>query len=173
MADPRQGSDPGARVMVRRVAPPRAARALSTLPRVHYEDAFLLETGPTRDRTAEQWARELLEGAPATTRRALASGWFALGLRLGPSRSERHVLGWQIRRNARDYVILAARSRLGFSAELLFQRRRQAVLYATFLQLRNPLARAVWAGFAPLVHRPVVRYVLGQSGLPATTAATA
>jgi hypothetical protein len=38
---------------VRQVTLPPAARALSTLSRVDYEDAFLLETGPAQDRTGE------------------------------------------------------------------------------------------------------------------------
>jgi hypothetical protein len=40
---------------------PLAARALSTLCHVDYEDAFLVETGPAQDRTGEQWARAILE----------------------------------------------------------------------------------------------------------------
>ena len=68
---------------VRQVPLPPAARALSTLPRVDYEDAFLVETGPAQDRTAEQWARAILEDAPASTRNALSRGWSRLGLRLG------------------------------------------------------------------------------------------
>jgi len=40
---------------VRQVTPPPAARALSTLCHVDYEDAFLAETGPAQDRTGEQW----------------------------------------------------------------------------------------------------------------------
>jgi hypothetical protein len=53
---------------VRQVAVPPAARALSTLSHVEYEDAFLIETGPAQDRTGEQWARAILEGAPILTR---------------------------------------------------------------------------------------------------------
>ncbi len=43
---------------VRQVTLPPAARALSTLSHVDYEDAFLVETGPAQDRTGEQWARD-------------------------------------------------------------------------------------------------------------------
>jgi hypothetical protein len=64
---------------VRQVAVPPAARALSTLSRIDYEDAFLVETGPATDRTAEQWARAIVEGAPITVRSTLVSGWSALG----------------------------------------------------------------------------------------------
>lgn len=47
----------------------------------------------------------------------------------------------------------------GFSAELLFLRQKHTLLYATLLQQQSPIARAVWAGVAP-VHRPIVRLAL-------------
>ena len=68
---------------VRQVTPPPAARALSALCHVGYEDAFLAGTGPAQDRTGEQWAQAILEDAPVSTRTALSRGWSALGLRLG------------------------------------------------------------------------------------------
>jgi len=147
---------------VRQVALPPAARLLSTLSRIDYEDAFLVETGPAQDRTGEQWARAILEDAPVIMRSALASGWSALGLQLDSTRSERFVLGWEVRRSSPDFALLGASSRRGLSAEVLFKRRQQTVLFATFLQQENHLARAVWAGVAP-VHRPVVRYLLEQA----------
>ena len=73
---------------VRQVTPPPAARALSTLCHVDYEDAFLVGTGPAQDRTGEQWARAILEDAPMSTRNALSRGWSALGLRLGSTQSD-------------------------------------------------------------------------------------
>ena len=87
--------------LVREVPVPASARALSTLPRVDYEDGFLVDTGPAAARTGEQWARAMLEDAPAGTRRALQRGWCALGLRLGSTRSERRVLGWECKKAAR------------------------------------------------------------------------
>jgi hypothetical protein len=147
---------------VRQVAVPPAARGLSTLSHVDYEDAFLVETGPAQDRTGEQWARAFLEDAPIITRGALLSGWSALGLQLGSPRSDRLVLGWEVRRSTPDFVLLGAGSRLGLAGELLFERRQQTLLYATFVQQENHIARAVWAGIAP-GHRQVVRYLLEQA----------
>jgi hypothetical protein len=147
---------------VRQVALPPAARALSTLSRIDYEDAFLVETGPAHDRTGEQWARAILEDAPIITRRALVSGWSALGLQLGSTRSDRFVLGWEVRRSSPDFALLGARSRVGLPAELLVKRQQHTLLFATFVQQESPIARAVWAGVKP-VHRPVVRYVLEQA----------
>ncbi len=146
---------------VREVAVPPAARRVSTLSDVDYEDAFLVETGSAQDRTPEHWARVILEEAPTTMRTALAWGWFALGLQLGSTRSDRLVLGWAVRRSTSEFVLLAGRSPIGLSAELLFKRQKRTLLFATFLQQENSIARAVWAGVAPM-HRPIVRYVLEQ-----------
>jgi hypothetical protein len=147
---------------VRQVTLPPAARALSTLSHVDYEDAFLVETGPAQVRTGEQWARAILEDAPMSTRNALSKGWSALGLRLGSTQSDRFVLGWEVRRSAPDLALLGASGRLGLSGELLFERQQHTLLFATFVQLENRIARAVWAGIAPR-HRQVVRDLLEQA----------
>ena len=150
---------------VRQIEVPPSARALSTLGRVDYEDAFLVEVGADRDRTPEQWARSILEDAPMALRATLLSGWSSLGLRLGSPLSDRHVLGWEVRRSTRDHVLLGARSRLGMPAELLVKRHRGKLLFSTFVQQENPAARALWAGIEP-VHGPVVRHVLARAATP-------
>ena len=48
---------------------------------------------------------------------------------------------------------------VGMPAELLLERRQDALLFCTFVRHANLIARAVWAGVEP-VHRPVVRHVL-------------
>ena len=155
----RNPSTPG---RVRRVAVPRDARMLTTLSQVDYEDARVVEIGTAQDRTGEQWARAILEDAPGVMRAALRLGWLALGLQLGSTRSDRLVLGWEVRRSTPDFVLLGAGSRLGMPAELLVKRRQQTLLFATFVQKENQIARAVWAGVEP-VHQPVLRYVLDQT----------
>ena len=147
---------------VRQVTLPPAARALSTLPRVDYEDAFLVETGPAQDRTAEQWARAILEDAPASTRNALSKGWSRLGLRLGSTQSDRLVLGWEVRSSTPDAALLGASGRLGLSGELLFQRQPHTLFFATFVHLENRIARTLWAAIASR-HRQVVRDLLEQA----------
>ncbi|MEA2125707.1 MAG: hypothetical protein QOI80_2489 [Solirubrobacteraceae bacterium] len=142
---------------VRQVAMPPDARSLSTLPRVDYEDAFLVPLEAADDRTAEQWARAILEDAPIAVRSALTSTWHTLGLRLGSPLSERHVLGWEVRRSDRDVVLLGARSRVGMPAELLVRLEPRTLLFATFVQFENPLARTVWAGVEPMHVRVVPR----------------
>jgi hypothetical protein len=144
---------------VRQIAVPPGARARTTFSRVDYEDAFLLDAGPVHDRTGEEWARAVLEDAPANTRHDLGRGWRALGLRLRPVGSDRTVLGWEIRNSTPEFALLVARGCLGISGELLFERQPDGLLLATFVRLSNPLARATWAGVAPR-HRTVVRDLL-------------
>jgi hypothetical protein len=141
---------------IHQIEVPAEARAVSAFPRADYEDAFVVDVGPTHERTAEQWARAVLEGPPATTRAKLTSGWSMIGLRLG---GERSVLGWTVRRSTDDFVLLGADSRIGMPAELLFMRRARSLLFSTFVQRKNPLARLVWARVEP-VHGPIVRGLL-------------
>jgi hypothetical protein len=148
---------------VRQIAVPAAARALSTLPRVDYADAFVLDTGPDANRTAEQWARTILEDAPLSVRGRLLSGWSAIGLKLARDRSDSSVLGWPIRDRSPDFVLLGADSHIGMPGELLFERERRTLLFATFVQQENRMARAVWAGVEP-VHVPTVRQILEHAG---------
>jgi hypothetical protein len=144
-------------------APP-AARALSTLSRIDYQDSYLVETGVTLDRTAEEFARMVLEGAPAITRGTLRRAWTALGLKLGPDGSERFVLGWEIRRSTPDHVLLGADSRIGMPAELFLERRDDALQFCTFVHHGNPIARAMWAGVEP-IHPPTVRRMLEDAAV--------
>jgi hypothetical protein len=146
----------------RQVAVPAVARARCTLPRVDYEDAFAVELGSAHVRTAEQWARTILEDAPLAVRNGLRRGWMALGLKLDVVPPERSVLGWEVRRSTRDYVLLGADSRIGMAAELLVTRQKRAVLIATFLEHRNPAARALWAT-VERAHRRVVPRILVQA----------
>jgi hypothetical protein len=113
-------------------------------------------------RTGEQWARAIFEGAPATTRRALRCGWLALGLQLGPTHSERLVFGWEVRRSTPEFALLAVRSRLRVTAEVLCERRAQSVLFASFVHQENAIGRVVCALVAP-VHRLAVRHLLEQA----------
>ncbi len=149
---------------VRQIILPADSRALSTLARVDYTDAFAADPGlgPARDRTPEQWARAMIEGAPASMRRQLRRSWQLLGLRLGPARSAQRVLGWEIRRSTPDFVLLGAGSRIGMPAELLFRRDRDGLLFATFVQQRNPLARLLWARVTP-VHQRIVHSLLTRA----------
>jgi hypothetical protein len=49
--------------------------------------------------------------------------------------------------------------RYGLAGEVLVERRRGMLLVVTFVQLRNPIARAIWAAVAPW-HRRIVPQLL-------------
>jgi hypothetical protein len=149
---------------VRQVSLPAGSRALSTLARIDYADAFTTRPGAgrARDRTGEQWARAVLEGASAPTRRQLRRGWQLLGLRLGSASDASRVLGWEIRRSTPDFVLLGATSRIGMPGELLFRRDHDGLLFCTFVQQRNPLARLLWARVTP-AHQRIVRSLLARA----------
>jgi hypothetical protein len=136
---------------------PQDARALSTLARIDYEDAFAVAADVKR--SSEQWIRAVLQDAPPRVRRRLWLGWTALGLKLGPPWSSNRVLGWKVKRSGPAYVLLAADSWLGLRGELLFRTERRGLLFATFVQQTNPAARALWAAITPR-HQQVVRSLL-------------
>jgi hypothetical protein len=145
---------------VRQVDPPSYVRAMSTLIRVDYCDAFLFDAGAAHDESAEDLIREILEGAPVAVRTQLLSGWSAIGLKVG--NTSNGVLGWEVRRSVPDHVLLGAESRIGMPGELLLKKHDDALLFATFVAQRNLFARAVWAVTEP-VHVRVVRDILGQA----------
>jgi hypothetical protein len=152
-------AEPGS---VQKIAVPADARAHCTLSHIDYEDAFAVDLGGARDRTAEQWARTLLESAPAAVRATLMAGWTAIGLKLGGAPADQSLLGWEIRRGTPDVVLLHAGSRIGMPAELLLTRDGHSLLFCTFVQHDNHVARAVWAGTEPL-HVPIVRHILADA----------
>ena len=151
---------------VRQVAVPPDARALSTLARVDYEDAF--ESGCRPDQTPEQVAKAVLTAAPEVLRTGLLTLLRTFGIAGGgqggsDGRSDnRSIVGWEVRRSTPEFALLATGSRIGLSAELLFKPEEESLLWATFVQLDNHLSRAVWTGLAP-VHRQVVPYLLRRN----------
>ena len=154
--------------LVRQAKVPAAARALARLSAVDYEDGFLLATRLDAERSGEEWARCTLEGAPGNLQRSLRWGWAALGLKLDRGDCERSVLGWDLLHSDGHFALLGAGSRIGMPAELLFKPEGDTLFFATFVQQRNLLAKALWAAIAPR-HRRVVPYLLaraarGQSG---------
>jgi hypothetical protein len=146
---------------VRRVDVAPSVRALSTLARVDYADSFLVDVGSRLDHDAEQLAREIMEGVSERMRSQLLAGWSAIGLKIGRS-SGPSLLGWQVRRSAPDHLLVGADSRIGMPGELLFKKDSGAVLFATFVQQSNLLARAVWAATEP-VHVRIVRDLMADA----------
>lgn len=147
---------------VRQVDAPLSVRALSSLTRIDYADTFLVDIGPLKDSSAEQLAREVLEGAPLAVRTRLLSGWSTIGLKIGKGPSKPSVLGWQVRQSTADHVLLGADSRIGMPGELLFKKDGDTLLFATFVQHGNLIARGVWAMVEP-AHVRIVRNILDQA----------
>jgi hypothetical protein len=147
--------------VVRAVPVPGAARALSSLEHIDYADAFLVDIQRPGRRTAEQWVRAIFDESANTLRLRLWSGWMVIGLRLAPPFATGHVLGWEIRRSTPESVLLGARSRIGMPAELLVSRQGEGLLFDTFVQQNNRIARAVWSAIEP-THRSVVPALLRQ-----------
>lgn len=141
---------------VQQIALPADARALSTLPRIDYEDAFDVTADVVR--TPRGWVGAVLQDAPARVRRRLLLGWTALGLRLEPWSSDR-VLGWKVKREEPSFVLLAANSWLGIRGELLFRSEPDGLLFATLVQHTNPAARILWPKITNR-HQDVVRSLL-------------
>jgi hypothetical protein len=139
--------------------PPRA-RALSTLPRIDYEDAFRVDAGVQR--TPEQWLTAVIGDAPLRVRARLVTGWLALGLKLGPSPATRRTLGWKVQHSDPSYVLLAADSWQGLHGQLLLRSEPGGVLFATLIQLTNPGARAIWARITP-THQDIVQSLLSHA----------
>jgi len=139
---------------------PAEARALSTLSRIDYVDAFTV-TGAAA-RTPQQWLSATVQEAPRRVRRRLVLGWTALGLKLGPPWSPNRVLGWKVEHSDPAFVLLVADSWLGFRGQLLFRGEPDGLLFATFVEQTNPGARALWGVITPH-HRRVVRSLLAHA----------
>lgn len=144
---------------VQQVALPAESRSRATLPRLDYTDSFLIATKRVHELTAEQWARRMLEGAPPYWQHALPRGWRTLGLEHDPASSAESILGWPVAHRTDDCVLLSASGHRGISGELLFERRPDGLLFATFIHQHNWAARVEWSAIA-LPHRQIVAYLL-------------
>ncbi len=102
------------------------------------------------------------EGAPRTVQTKLLLGWSAIGLKVVDDRSDRSVLGWAVRHSSPEFVLLGADSRIGMPGELLFKRGHDALMFATFVQQDNLIARTVWPA-TETAHVRVVRQILEQA----------
>lgn len=144
---------------VRQITPGADARSSSRLARIDYADAFVVDVDAPRSRRAEEWMRVILEDAPASMRLRLLSAWSAIGLKVSLPGSDRSVLGWQIRASDADFVLLGADSRIGMPGELLLRRHESGLLFATFVQQDNPIARRLWSSIES-AHIRTVRSIL-------------
>lgn len=152
-----------------RVEVPPAVRAAYGMTESDYASMFALDIHEAGEFPAEHWARATFEGAPAAVARLLRAAWVgALWLRLGAASSPRHILGWQIVQREPHAVVLEARSRL-IDARNIILVSGTGVLWGTFVQFNQPIARPVWAAATP-VHHQVIPYLLNRAGRSLTSA---
>lgn len=130
----------------------------TTLPDVLYVDAHVLETAHAGRRTAEQWARTVMEGVTEATREQLSAAWASIELDLAPA-TEGTIAGWCITSSTPEQVLLQANSGLGFRGELAITVTDSAVQLATFVTTRDAQARDLWFRVVP-AHLTFVRSLL-------------
>ena len=142
---------------VTQVTASRSLERYSALPRVDHEDTWCVRMDGWPDRPAERCGRIVLEEAAPATRIGLRPGWTNIGLKLENGADT--ILGWKIRLNTPDLMVLALPSRVGMPAELIFRRDGQDLLFATVVEHRSVVAPLIWRAILP-VHVPVVRGLL-------------
>jgi hypothetical protein len=132
---------------------PGAVRSLTTLADPDYVDLFTVQTATAADRSAEEWARAVLEQAPVSRRNARML-WRLMGLRLGPRHSADHVQGWKIAARGDNWlrvetaswyvtaqaVCLVEESQVSMSLSLRYDRAVAALVWAL---VSGPHQRAV------------------------------
>jgi hypothetical protein len=155
---PRKGSGG----LARTVTPSAAARLLAAGD-PDYAFACRRLIGDAAGRPAEQWARDIFEGAPRPLRSIIVAGWVVvLRLRLGQPRScSSRILGWEIVSVTPASAVLGARSS-ALTARLVVQVEGAEVTHSTFLRYERPLGKLLWALAEP-VHRAVIPYLLNRA----------
>jgi|SRR4051812_39559440 hypothetical protein len=127
-----------------------------------YRDATAVAVPPGDDRPPEAWLRTVFEGAPRPLRIVLRVAWrVGLGLRLGPSGSPDHILGWTIAARSEHAVRVTARSPL-LTAVLVLRLAGGDAVMTTNVRYRRRLAAPVWAAARP-IHRRIVPWLLDRA----------
>ena len=130
--------------------------------RPDYADAFEVRVAEPDVRSAEQWIRAGLEGAPSMVRATiLVAHRVVLGFRLDLRASPDRVLGWRVVTSEPDVIQLEAESRL-LRAVLLGRRTPRSTRLTTLLFFRRPVARVIWTVVGPL-HRRIAPYLLARA----------
>jgi Protein of unknown function (DUF2867) len=143
----------------RRIDIPEDIRALGVLVDPDYTYACQLTASDVDRQSAEQWARDVFEGAPRLLGWFVLVGWIAiLRLRLGPRRSSEYVLGWTVVSSTPGQVVLGAES-FALSNRLVVQVTADRVVHATFVRYQRPIGAILWALARP-IHQVVVPYLL-------------
>jgi len=138
---------------------PEAIRGLDTLANPDYADLFTATTSGAMDKSAEEWARAMLEDTP--TGRSAPSLWRRLGLRLGPTPSPDCVQGWKIADRGEDWIRIETTSWF-MTAHAVVQVDDRHVSLALFVRYDRPIAALIWPPVA-VMHRRGVPVILHQA----------
>ena len=138
---------------------PEAIRRLDTLASPDYVDLFTATTSGATDKSAEEWARALLEDTP--TGRSAPVLWRLLGLRLGPTPSPDYVQGWQIADRGEDWIRIETASWF-MTTHGVVQIGNTHVSLALFIRYDRPVAALIWPPVSVL-HRRGMPVMLQQA----------
>jgi hypothetical protein len=124
---------------------PEAVRALTTLADPDYVDLFTVTTTMATHRSAEQWARAVLEQAPLSRRNARVL-WRLMGLRLGPRDSPDHVQGWKIAARGDNWIRVETASwYVTAQAVCLVEETQVSISLSLRYDRPRPVGALVWA----------------------------
>lgn len=150
--------------MVREIQPPAAAADLAGLATIDYRESFAF-TGTAR-RRPEQWARVILEGASRRERLTMLSAWLALGVGLAPLGSAGQVLGWRIRHDEPDAIVLGVRAAVGLTARIVILVDATRVTHTMLVRYDRGLGARLWARAAPGHRRFLTGLLERAAGMP-------
>ena len=143
---------------------PPDVRSIITLAEPDYVDLFTIATPTAGDRSAEEWARAVLEQS-ALARHNARLLWRLLGLRLGPRSSPRHVQGWRISDRGANWLLVETASWY-MTAQAICLVEQGQVSISLSLRYDHPVARLVWAVVAgphqralPVMLRQAVKHL--------------
>ncbi len=140
---------------------PEAMRSLQALGRVDYVDLSTMHTAEASKRSAEEWARAVLEGGRSVRRFGFIPWRVLLGLRLGPSYAPGYVHGWNVTGRGESWIRLAASSWL-MACNAVIRVEDGQVSAALFVRYDNLLARIYWGRLLSGVHRRLMPVILHQ-----------
>jgi hypothetical protein len=127
---------------------PEAINAIA-MAKPDYVDLFTATTSGSAERSPEDWARALVEGAAGLSGQFV---WRAvLGLRLEPRRSPDSVGGWRIADRGDSWLIVEASSWF-LTAHVVLQIGDGQVSVATIVRYDRPIAALIWSPVS-VIHR--------------------
>jgi hypothetical protein len=134
---------------------PESMCSLAGLANADYVDLFTATTNEASAKSAEGWARAVLERAPYYTRLGIFGvAWrLLLGLRLGPRRSPDYIAGWKIAARGDSWVRIEAASWMA-TAALVFKVDETRLSWASFARYERRVMALVWPA-GSIVHRKV------------------